>query len=341
MTAIPRARDVVVALVLTVAAALVSVSLLLTHSGEGTQTATPGTSDEDDDELESDARPPIATGMDDAWAVAVGPDERLWVAGDREIQVRAADGALLARHPIAGRATCLAVGDARVYIGVTDHVVVIDAGDLGQLETWPSFGVHTRLTSMALSATGLWIADAGNARIGHFDTDGTFLGSIPAADDDPPTWTTSGHFAVPSPYFDVAVDGADRVLVANPGWHRVEVWTPDGESVGSWGWQSMEPEGFAGCCGPANLALFGSGEVVTCDKGLPRVKVYRSDGSLRSLVAGAARFAQHARACRGRTHGAVALDVAVDPQGRIVVLEPCTGRVRFLTTPVADDGSPP
>ena len=339
MRAPPRAKDVVVAVVLTAAALFVSIALVLMHPGSRSTPADEDTTPGDD--LHADSRAPIATGMDDAWAIAVGPDGRIWVAGDREVQIRAADGGLLAGLPIDGRATSLAVSPDLAYVGITDHVAVFDAGDLSRLETWPSFGDRTRLTSMALSPRGLWIADAGNARIGHFDASGALIGSIPAPGDEPDTWTTSGHFAVPSPYFDVAVDGDGRLLVANPGWHRVETWTADGGALGSWGWQSSEPEGFAGCCGPANLAQIGHDDVVTCDKGLPRVKIYRRDGTLRTLVAGEERFTEHERACKGRHHGAVALDVAVDLQGRILVLEPCTGRIRFLDAPVADAGSRP
>jgi len=339
VTTSPRARDVGVAIVLTAAVILVSAALMLMHGPRDDRQAAPDGASEST--CAPDVRAPIDTGMNDPWAIAAGPDGRLWVAGDREVQVRSAQGGLLAQLPIEGRATCLAVDEERLYVGVTDHVTVFDAGDLSPIEAWPSLGANTRLTSMTLSDDGLWLADAGNARIGHFDLQGELIGALPPAGDATDSWPSTGHFAVPSPYFDVAVNDAGQVAVANPGWHRVETWTPAGESVGSWGWQSTEPEGFTGCCGPAAIAPLGPGEMVTCDKGLPRVKVYRSDGSLRAMVADESCFAEQERACKGRTQGAIALDVAVDHQGRIVILEPCTGRMRFMAPPTAGDGSRP
>lgn len=340
MTQSSRGRDIVVAGVLSAAVVLVVVALALMHRPDDDPVSLAAGVAATDDELAHDARPPIDTGLDDPWAIAVGPDGRLWVAGDREVQVRAADGVLLARIPIEGRATCLAVDDRRLYVGVTDRVAVFDASDLSPLAMWPPLGEGTRLTSIALSGDGIWLADAGRARLGRFDAEGAFHGAIPADHDDPAAWATSGHFAVPSPYFDVALSQGN-VVVANPGWHRVETWTAEGESVGSWGRQSSELAGFAGCCGPAQLAALGGGELVTVDKGLPRVKVYRADGSLRDVVATEERFAGHERACEGRSGGAIALDVAVDRRDRIVVLEPCTGRIRFLVPPGTGDGSHP
>jgi len=79
-------------------------------------------------------------------------------------------------------------------------------------------------------------------------------------------------------------------------------------------------EGFAGCCNPSHFALLPGGGFVTSEKGLPRVKEYSPDGTLRTVVAGSEGFAP----------GSVGLDLATDPGGRVYVLDPVARAVRVF-----------
>ena len=71
--------------------------------------------------------------------------------------------------------------------------------------------------------------------------------------------------------------------------------------------------------------------MVTCEKGLPRVKVLRADGQLESVVAGPESFAANVKACSDPgdcTKGG--LDAAVDSQGQIHILDRVTLEIRVL-----------
>jgi sugar lactone lactonase YvrE len=127
-------------------------------------------------------------------------------------------------------------------------------------------------------------------------------------------------FIVPSPYFDVAVAGKDRLWIVNPGRRRVESYTFDGRILAHWGKASPKIEGLCGCCNPTHIALLPDGRLVTSEKGLPRVKVYSADGELLSVVAPPAAFAD----------AAAGLDVAADSQGRVYVLDPIARKVRVF-----------
>jgi sugar lactone lactonase YvrE len=81
---------------------------------------------------------------------------------------------------------------------------------------------------------------------------------------------------------------------------------------GSWGRYGNEIDAFCGCCNPADLAVLPDGRVVTAEKGLPRVKVYRRDGTLESVVAAPEQLSPQPPA----------LDVAVDAAGQVYVLDP-------------------
>jgi len=126
-------------------------------------------------------------------------------------------------------------------------------------------------------------------------------------------------------------DGLLRIN--NPGRHRVEAYSFDGDFEGSWGKPTAAIEGFCGCCNPINLAMLPDGRVVTCEKGLPRVKVYNAVGDFDSVVAGTDSFPENAKVGAGEAEAESALaglDAAVDSKGRIYILDLVTGGVRVM-----------
>ncbi len=65
-------------------------------------------------------------------ALAVDADGRIYVGGDRAVQIYSADGKRLAELALEGEPRCLAVGGpdhvhpGRLYVGMDDHVEVYD-----------------------------------------------------------------------------------------------------------------------------------------------------------------------------------------------------------------------
>ena len=103
--------------------------------------------------------------------------------------------------------------------------------------------------------------------------------------------------------------------------------------TGNWGRPSAGIEGFCGCCNPVGLALLPDGRHVTCEKGLPRVKVYSPKGGFESVVAGTETFYENAKtgALKTRSDGLVGgLDAAVDSQQRIYILDLVANDVRIM-----------
>jgi len=119
--------------------------------------------------------------------------------------------------------------------------------------------------------------------------------------------------------------------VNNPGRHQVEAYTFDGELEGTWGKPSIATEGFCGCCNPIALTVLPDGRIVTCEKGIPRVKVYDASGEFESVVAGVESFPENAHACTDLNdciHGGI--DAAVDSDGRIYILDIVTSEVLVM-----------
>lgn len=248
---------------------------------------------------------------------------RLYVAGDEAV---VALGTEAARLELGGAPNCLAVGhDGLLYVGMRRHVEVWDPK--GERKgAWESLGERARITSVAVGDGEVFVADAGNRLVARYDLAGKRLGTIGKRD----AARNIPGLVVPSPHLDVAIGREGLVWVVNPGRHKLEGYTPDGHLEVSWGKASAGIDGFCGCCNPTDFAVLPDGRFVTAEKGLPRVKVFSHDGTLEGVVAPPDSF-----------HKDVAgLDLAVDAQGRILVLDPQAKKVRVFVRKGTKDGNP-
>ena len=99
-----------------------------------------------------------------------------------------------------------------------------------------------------------------------------------------------GGLVAPSPHLDVAAAPDGTAWVTNPGRHRLEHYSADGQLLRTWGKASAAIAGFTGCCNPTDIAVLPDGRLVTAEKGIPRVKIYKTNGTFESVVAGPESF---------------------------------------------------
>lgn len=273
---------------------------------------------------------PIQTGFSEAHGIAVDSDDSIYVAGDRAIRVFGQNGNLLREIELADAPRCLAVAiDDTIYAGLKDHVEVYNAQGQRQA-SWDSLGSDAILTSIALMKDNIFVADAGNRIIVHYDRAGNMLKTIGEKD---PERNIPG-FVIPSAYFDLAVSGDGLLRAVNPGRLRIEAYTMDGDFEFSWGRSSMDIDGFSGCCNPVNIAVLPDGGFVTCEKGLVRVKVYDSEGRFGGVVASPGQLVEdgeHKICILPEQCQAGGFDVAVDSEGRVFVLDTIKNIVRTFT----------
>ncbi len=259
----------------------------------------------------------IPAGVETPRAIAVGPDDVLYIAGDAELRSVNPDGETIRRFETGGQATCLAVADeGTVYVGMIDRVEVYGPdGDM--LDEWEPFDERTMLTGLAVMGEDVFAADAGNAVVHRLDLSGNPIGRLGEADEQ---WDIPG-LLVRALCLDIAAGADGLIRVTNPGRWRVETYTPDGGLELSWGEPSMRDiEGFCGCCNPTNVAVLSDGRVVTAEKGLPRVKLYDPHGRFLSVVALATEFDADTER----------LELAVDSRDRIHVLDAIKAEVRIF-----------
>ena len=121
----------------------------------------------------------------------------------------------------------------------------------------------------------------------------------------------------------------------------VETFATTGELEAVWGKAGGDVSSFFGCCNPSHLARLPDGRFVTSEKGIPRVKIYSSEGNFDCVVAGPEQLAVPAAAIgdpRAELTAGV-FDVAADSQGRVLVLDPAHRCVRVFAPrkPQADE----
>jgi len=281
--------------------------------------------------------------MHQARAVAIGSGDRIHVAGDRTVAVFAPDGELQSRITLEDEPYCLAIGNAehafvgRVYVGLKDRLLLFDESGR-PAGSWDSLGDGAVLTSIALAEDDVFVADAGGPVVVRYDTSGKIVGQIGKPD------KARGirGFAVPSPFFDVAMHPDGWLRVVNPGALRIEAYSFEGNLELYWGKRTNDLDGFFGCCNPANFAILSDGRFVTAEKGILRVKIYSTHGDLECVVAGPEQLDSSPAAVVNESladHEYTAVDVAVDGAERIVVLDK-PGRLVRIFEPKSSQEAP-
>ena len=230
----------------------------------------------------------------------------LFLVGDSSLAVISPDGSPVHISEIPPGPTCVEVDDTSVYIGYTHRVARFDReGNL--VSQWTDLGERSVVTSMAIKGERIYVADAGNRRVVIFNSEGGIEGEFEGK-----AVTEAGHgFIIPSPNFDVVVNGYGELWVVNPGKHALENYADDGRMRGFWQNSSMEIEGFMGCCNPAEITVREDGAFVTSEKGLVRIKIYDQSGTLISVVAPPGLFKEEGKAP----------EVCVDSAGIIYALD--------------------
>lgn len=271
----------------------------------------------------------FATPRPEPRRLAMDSDGRLYLAAGRAVVVMDLQGAVLDEFECAFPVRCLAIAaDGTRYVGGRDWVEIFDTRNQS-MSSWAPIPGRPFISGIAVGDSDVFAADAGNRVVLRYDRSGKLIGRIGERN---AARNIPGLIA-PSPCLDVEIGRDGLLRINNPGRHRVELYTFEGDLELSWGRPSAAIEGFCGCCNPVNLELLPDGRCVTFEKGLPRVKVYSLDGKLESVVAGPEQFhnpgnVSPALDAEGAPMGV--LDGVVDSQGRIWVLDVGGRRVEVL-----------
>ncbi len=209
--------------------------------------------------------------------LCTGPDGRLYAAGDSQVLVFDPAGKLLRRWPTAKPACSIGINPAgRVFVGQPGQVEIFSAS--GTLEkTWRA-GWLGEVTALGFHNGDTFAADSSSRTIRRYGRDLSHLNDIGRDN------RTNG-FLIPNGVLDFDIDPSGTIHAANPGKHRVERYTPEGQLLGHIGrFDGVDPEGFPGCCNPTNVALGPGGQVLVTEKAGARAKVLDAAGKLLAVL---------------------------------------------------------
>jgi len=196
----------------------------------------------------------------------------IFIATTNNIYVYGLSGELQTNYSTPSDLRDIAVMDGHVYALFPTRVEVYDRqGEV--VQQWDACSESSDYCGLAVCKEGVFVTDAGDKNITKYNLDGTLARFI----------QSPKGFIVPSYCFGITyMDG--RIYCSNPGRHLVEVYTVGGEYVAAFGKAGTDAGAFSGCCNPAIITPSNNGELLTSEKGIPRISCYSPDGEFRSIL---------------------------------------------------------
>lgn len=242
---------------------------------------------------------------------------KLYLLTDKYLQVLSPRGQELQRIATGSNPLTVALGNTgNIFVGHENIIVAYNPEGEIIARANPING-NSLISSMVVTDSTILVADAGSKTVRIFNHQliqtGEFQGESGASD--------LHGFILPGMQFDLAINGDGELWITNPGIHAIQNYTPTGRLRGYWRRASFGHEGFSGCCNPSYIAFLSNNNIVTSEKGLPRVKIHHVSGEFVTMVAAPGSF----------EHGTKAPAIAVDGDDNIYLLDFDKGLIRFFT----------
>lgn len=243
-------------------------------------------------------------------SLCIGAGGRLYVSDGANIRSYDSPGRPAASYTASRPVCAVAVAsNGSVYAGEAGQVEIFD-GSGRIVGTWRNLGALGEITAIGFFGRDVFLGDAAGRCILRCDRAGRVLGRIGANG-------PLGGFHIPNGIIDFDIDAEGVIHAANPGKHRVERYSRDGELLGHVGrFDGQDPAGFGGCCNPTNAALGHSGRIYVTEKADARAKVLDRNGKLLAVIG------------EGMFHPASKnMTIAIDTRGCVYVADAARRRV--------------
>lgn len=199
-------------------------------------------------------------------------DDRLIVAIPQTILLYDPSGSLLNTFSVGSTIRDIAVDDSQIYLLYPTRIEVYDK-EGARLREWEACSEASDYCSFTVTPEAVFVTDAANKNICKYAKDGSFERFI----------QSPNGFIIPSYTFGITcID--DVIYCSNSGRHLIESYTPGGEYIGAFGKAGGATGMFCGCCNPVHLTYTPAGEIITSEKGNPRISCYSRDGEFRNVL---------------------------------------------------------
>ena len=216
--------------------------------------------------------------------------ENLLIATSNHLYLYDRSGSLLHTFSIRNNLRDIATDQEHIYLLFPARIEVYNHDGVW-LRQWEAMSETSDFCSMTVGSNALFVTDAGDKHICKFTTEGDFVKIIKSPD----------GFVIPSYTFGITC--SDGILYcSNSGRHRIEKYSFDGDYLGSFG-KAGDAEGmFCGCCNPVHLTHTASGEIITSEKGIPRISCYGKNGEFRCMLLDSKALGGGNTACEVKIH---------------------------------------
>ncbi len=235
-------------------------------------------------------------------------NDKIYLVGDKKLKVIDNSGKLLSEIQFLEEPHTVEVAGDDIYVAFENRIQIID--ETGKTkDEWKIADDNSYITALATFENDVFVADAGTRKVMRFNVKGELQNEFEGKVSE----EVLHGFIIPSPYFDIDINEYGDLWVVNPGLHTLENYTAEGRLREHWKASGAQTKNFSGCCNPAHYCFLPDGSFVTSEKGLVRVKVYKSSGEFLGVVAAPNKF-------EDKLEGE-APDVATDSQGNIYTLD--------------------
>jgi hypothetical protein len=199
-------------------------------------------------------------------------EDKLIVATLNNIYMYDRKGRLLNNFAVGSNVRDITADSKKIYVLYPTRIETY--GMDGQwISDWEACSPESDYCQLALTPGYVFVTDAANKNICKYTTEGGFVSFV----------QSPNGFIIPSYTFGIAyINGT--IYCSNPGRHQVESYSVDGGYIASFGKAGGAAGLFCGCCNPVYLSSTSNGDIITSEKGNPRISCYGSDGQFRSVL---------------------------------------------------------
>ena len=199
-------------------------------------------------------------------------DNKLYISAGESIFVYDLEGKQLASFPVKPYVRDITVEEGSIYVLYPSFIEVYST-EGEWMHQWEACSELSDYCSFALAGDFVFVTDAENKNICQYTKEGNFIRFI----------RSPYGFIIPSYSFDIESKN-DTIYCANSGRHLIETYTLDGKFIAAFGGSGSEPGTFVGCCNPVYISFSTEGELITSEKGNPRISSFERNGKFKEVL---------------------------------------------------------
>jgi len=216
---------------------------------------------------------------------------KLFISTGETVYIYDTKGNRLGSFPVKQGVRDITVENEKIYLLHPTFIEVYSIN--GELtHGWEACSELSDYCSFTLAGDFLFVTDAENKNICKYTKEGNFVKFIKSPRD----------FIIPSYSFDIESRN-DTVYCVNSGRHLIETYTLNGDFIAAFGGSGGEAGFFAGCCNPVYISFTPEGELITSEKGNPRVSIFERNGNFKEVLLNNRLLGGGSKAYETRTDG--------------------------------------